>query len=179
MNVSVTTLGKRCNVPLVCIKYRVLVKAHGNSLSHWPYLWSRCGIYHQSIPTWFHDLSLLGVGGLASRTLKPLWFIGQKLTRNLKINDSVSCRERAEEKSHSLQCPMGGQGKTDREGERKSTGGYYRSCAGHLSRYYRVFRFVQVLISPQVWKENQYTIQRKCVNHWTDGGLLPRGRDSQ
>lgn len=113
----------------------MLVKAHGNSLSHWPYLWSRCGIYHQSIPTWFHDLSLLGVGGLASRTLKPLWFIGQKLARNLKINDSVSCRERVEEKSHSLQCPMGGQGKTDREGERKSTGGYYRSCAGLFDPY--------------------------------------------
>lgn len=32
MNVSVTTFGKRCNVPLVCIKYKLLVKACGNSL---------------------------------------------------------------------------------------------------------------------------------------------------
>lgn len=69
-------------------------------------------------------------GGSPSRTLKPP---RQKLTPNLNISDSMSCSEWAAEKSHSLKFPMGGQRKTDGEGERKNTGGYYRSSSIHTS----------------------------------------------
>lgn len=95
-----------------------------------PYLCSRCGFITRPSPresATSLSLSLLvggcggTAGGLASSTLKPLWLIGQRLTRNLNFSDSMSCRQRVEEKTHSLQCPTGGQRKTDREGERKNT----------------------------------------------------------
>lgn len=179
------------------------MKARGNSLCHTDLTYGVDAVFITRPSPRGSTTSLCW--GLASRTLEPLWLIGQKLTRSHNINDSMSCRERVEEESHSLQCPMGGQRKTDREGGRTQevTTGHTQASSillelrfssrpqvfhsKHLrttpsfSCYYRVFQFVdlKVIISPQVWKENQYTIQRKCVNHWTDGKRLARGRGSQ
>lgn len=113
---------------------------------------------------------------------------------------------RASWREESLSAMPNGRTEENRQGGRKNKGGYYRSDTGLFnparaavlqsssgvsqqtpeddSIFLLLLEFFnllisKVIISPQVWKENQYTIQRKCVNHWTDGKLLARGRGSQ
>lgn len=201
---SVPTLGKRCNVPLLCIKYRLLMKARGNSLCHTDLTSGVDAVFITRPSPRGSTTSLCwGQGACLQDTGTPVAYWAEVDSKPqyqwLNVLSRVSWRE------ESLSAMPNGRTEENRQGGRKNTGGYYRSCTGLIDPtraavlqsssgvccetpeddsiflLLLVFQFVDFKSHnfTATLKKNQYTIQRKCVNHWTDGKLLARGRGSQ